>query len=128
MISSRMLVRASAQARDDALGEEPHGGEHPLVRDAPTDVHPDGQRRVAERLAKSVKTLGDRIGRAVYDQLLEDLVVAHAAEPGGFLASRASLAELLRDGAEEMHRAGLGLLARPALGVGDVDGYDERHL
>ena len=51
------MAGASAQPRDHALGEEPHRAEHALVGDAPADVHPDGQRRVAESLAQLEEAL-----------------------------------------------------------------------
>src|SRR3989454_10690978 len=41
---------------------------------------------------------------------------------------RSPLEEGLADRVVEVHRAGLGLLARVALGVGDVDRHDHAHL
>src|SRR6266542_2172899 len=118
---------ASPEARDHVLREEPHRAEHALVGNLPAHVHPHGQRGVAEGLTELEQALGDRVGRAVDDQLLEDLVVGHAAEPGGLLAPRAP-AECLGDGAEEVHRARTSFLARLPPVFRQVDGDDQRHL
>src|SRR5262252_482721 len=94
MITTDMEMRLSRpEARHDGLREEPHGTEHAVVGNLPAHVHPQGQGAIPKRLAELEEPCGDLVGRAVDHQFLEDLVVCHAPEARGLLASRTTPAE-----------------------------------
>src|SRR5262249_61767220 len=104
-------------------GEAAHRGHHALVRHARADVHPDRELREADHLAELCQPLDHALGRAVDAPVLHHLVEAHAAEALADFAARPGQ-ERLADRTIEVHRAGLGVLTRAAVRLGDVNRPD----
>src|SRR5262245_55198670 len=125
--AARWRSAGLSEPRGDQLGEATHRGQHALVRHARADVHPDRELREADRLAELGQPLDHALGRAVDAPVLHHLVEAHAAEALADFAARPGQ-ERLADRTIEVHRAGLGLLARATVRLGDVDRQDRADL